>query len=826
MFEPHIPESVTKSLTYWHRSSSRAGNGRSKLQGETRQLYNIEERVSRVTQQVAPHLITLPGFAYKIKTLAEEAGFEVNFIDDRSTLPAIDIPKALSKLRPYQHPAAYTMLKSYGGILACPTGFGKCVNPTTPVLYADGTVRQMGDVEIGHELMGDDSQPRRVLHRIDGNGPMYRITPKNGEPFEVADHHILCLVKSGTCKRDKYPDGNIVEITVEDYLKKSKTFKHRHKLYKVAVAWSEEQVEVDPYWLGVWLGDGNWESPVVTTPDTEVKDAICKYATEIGSKVSVYAGTCKRYAIVTEPGKPNPLRVAMGRYGLLKNKKKHIPKEYLVNSRSVRLQLLAGLLDSDGSLAAGTVFEFSGTNPELVDSVAFLARSLGFRVHQKVRKCYGFGKEVTATRLCISGETQLIPTKVVRKQATARLQKKNPLRTSFTVEPIPEGPYVGVQLDGNHRYLLGDFTVTHNTHTMAGIIRGFSRAELTARNTPLTVVVTPGVDLAKKNAQALEDILGNERDVGLVCTGIRDFSDDVQVITPESLHNIDLKNCGLLLYDEVHTLSSSRADSVMEATHAIRYGFSATPTGRCDGADLVVEGCFGPIVYKKTYQEAVEDGAVVPIEVIWIPTSMPRRWRQFKTRDGTYRNGVWNCGDFHQLTKNILDKIPEDMQTLAVVDKLSHMDNLLQYAPELAYVHGSERDKDLVKLEPKTLKGIPRKKREEIYKLVESGEAMRVVSSGIYRTGVDFPKLAVLLNLAGMQSSIINTQLPGRTGRTSDGKDCAFLIDFWHGWDWNVNKSGKNVPGPLLKDCKAREKVYRALEFSQRSVENLDNLFS
>jgi superfamily II DNA or RNA helicase len=488
MFEPHIPESVTKALTYWHLASEKVGNRRGKLKGETRKLYNIEQRVSRVTQQVAPHLITLPGFAYKIKLLAEAEGFEVNFIDDRSTLPALDIPRALSKLRDYQKPAAYTMLKSYGGILACPTGFGK-------------------------------------------------------------------------------------------------------------------------------------------------------------------------------------------------------------------------------------------------------------------------------------------------------------------------------------------------THTMAGIIRGYPRTELTARNTPLTVVVTPGVDLAKKNAKALEGILGSERDVGLVCTGIRDFSDDVQVITPESLHNINLDDCGLLMYDEVHTLSSSRADAVMMGTHAIRYGFSATPTGRCDGADLVVEGCFGPVVFGMTYQEAVEVGAVVPIKVLWVPTNMPRGWRQYKTRDGSYRNGLWRNWDFHQLTKDVIDHIPADMQMLAVVDKLSHMDNLLQYAPELMYVHGSERDKDLAKLKPKTLAGIPRKKRDEIYNQVEAGKIMRIVSSGIYRTGVDFPKLSVLLNLAGMQSSIINTQLPGRTGRTSDGKECAFLIDFWHGWDWVVDKHGRNKPGPLLKDCRAREKVYRALGFSQTPVDNLNNLF-
>jgi len=829
ILEPIIPHSVIKALTYWHRSlGDRKDGKKGSVAGETRKLYVIEPRVSRVTQQVESHLITLPGFAYKIKSLVEAEGIPVNFIDERSSLPPLNIPEALSKLREYQKPGVYTMLKSYGGILCCPTGWGKCASPSTPVIYVDGTIRKMGDVKVGDVLMGDDSTPREVLNRIEGNGPMYRITPKNGDPFEIADHHILSLVKSGDCKRDKYPDGHIVDITLSDYLSSSATFKHRYKLYKVAVEWPHKDVLVDPYWLGAWLGDGDWSRPTITTPDPEVVEAIDKYASALGAKMTTYPARethpTNSYAIVTEHGSPNPLLTNMRSYGLFLTKEKRIPNDFKVNSREVRLQLLAGLIDSDGSLNEGTDFDFAGTNAGLVEDVAFVARSLGFRVHSTTRLCKGFGKEVTAYRLRITGDTHLIPTRVPRKQAAVRSQKKHPLRTSFTVERIDDGPYVGVQLTGNHRYLFGDFTVTHNTHAMAGILRGFSRDELNARGTPLTVIVTPGTDLAEKNAIALQKVL-DDREVGLVCTGRRDFSDDIQVVTPESTQNIDMASCGLLLYDECHTLSASRADAIMQASKAIRYGFSATPTGRFDGADLVTEGCFGPVVYRRTYQQAVEDGAVVPIYIVWIPVSKPHAWRQFATRDGAYRNAVWKNKEHHKLTKAIFDHIPLDMQAIAVVDKLSHMDGVLQEMPELTYTHGSKNFKDLEDIKPKVIKAVSGDRREKVRRMLETGECMRAIASGIYRVGVDFPKLEVLINLAGMKSSIINTQLPGRTGRSVEGKDASYLIDFWYGWDTIQLENGEVKDGPLLSDCKARQKVYQELGFTQYSTYNLKELF-
>jgi hypothetical protein len=95
---------------------------------------------------------------------------------------------------------------------------------------------------------------------------------------------------------------------------------------------------------------------------------------------------------------------------------------------------------------------------------------LGFAAYcKKVTKSWsykGVKKQGIYNRVIISGDgLHEVPTKVPRKRAEKRLQKKNALLTGINVKPVGKGNYYGFTLDGNNRYLLGDFTVTHNTCT-------------------------------------------------------------------------------------------------------------------------------------------------------------------------------------------------------------------------------------------------------------------------------------------------------------------------------------------------------------------------
>lgn len=365
--------------------------------------------------------------------------------------------RSLNYFHPYLDDLLRGILPHDLVLLTAPTGLGKCLAPETLVLKHDGSVVRADAVRVGDKLMGPDSQPRRVLSLGRGVSPMYRVVPAKGEPWICNNVHVLTLVNTST--------GDVIDIGLDDYLRRSDTFKHTHKLFATAVNFpSREAMPLDPYFLGLWFGDGHkgvgsngLHRVMVSKPDVEVRQACEEMAASFGLQVreDLAEGKCPSYRIVNDLGAGNPLLDMMR---TIVGDAVTVPWRYLVASRRERLAFLAGWLDSDGSLSGGC-FDFAQRRVDYADAVAFLARSLGFRVTRATKMVDG----ETYHRLCISGETSQIPTRIPRKQASPREQKKNALRTSFDVVPIGSGEYAGFTLDGDGRFLLGDFTVTHNT---------------------------------------------------------------------------------------------------------------------------------------------------------------------------------------------------------------------------------------------------------------------------------------------------------------------------------------------------------------------------
>ena len=160
---------------------------------------------------------------------------------------------------------------------------------------------------------------------------------------------------------------------------------------------------------------------------------------------------------------------------------KHIPAIYKYNSRKNQLKLLAGIIDTDGHYdKKGHCYDIVQKNYTLAKDIEFIARCLGFssKVSECKKRCMYKGeyKEGTYYRQQISGNgLEEIPCLISRKKAEPRKQIKNNLYTGITVEPVDQsyysqGPeyqyYYGFEIDGNHRFLLGDHTVTHNTRAI------------------------------------------------------------------------------------------------------------------------------------------------------------------------------------------------------------------------------------------------------------------------------------------------------------------------------------------------------------------------
>ena len=138
------------------------------------------------------------------------------------------------ELRPYQKEASEEAVKFLtddrrkgNGLLVMATG---CHAKGYPIMMSDGSLKNVEDIKVGDKVMGDDGKPRNVLSLHRGEDDMYRIVPKKGEPFVVNGGHILSLYRTR-----RWGGDNIAydEISVRDYLRQNKSYKHLHKLYRL-----------------------------------------------------------------------------------------------------------------------------------------------------------------------------------------------------------------------------------------------------------------------------------------------------------------------------------------------------------------------------------------------------------------------------------------------------------------------------------------------------------------------------------------------------------------------------------------------------------------
>lgn len=370
------------------------------------------------------------------------------------------------------------------GVVMAGTG---CHAKGTNLLMYDGSYKRVEDVVVGDKLMGPDSLPRNVLSLCRGKDKMYEIIPlRRSNSFVVNGKHILSLIKTTS--------EEIINISVEDFLKKSKNFKHLYKLYKsgpIDFNRNDEKLEIPPYILGCMIGDGSLIHNLgFSSKDEECIKEISSYVKNLGLKVNKYRKKntkCNTYTF-TKKGKDvynsyvKNKFIEQFRELNLYNKRsgdKFIPLKYKLSSIQNRLEILAGLLDTDG-YCDKCGFEFVTKSKQLSDDVNFICRSLGLGVHSTIKYNKKYDRNYYKTY--ISGDCSIIPTRLERKRPGIRKQIKRNGVTGFSIKPLKEDDYYGFMLDKDHLYLLDDFTVTHNSGKSMALVHLACQGMLRGRN--------------------------------------------------------------------------------------------------------------------------------------------------------------------------------------------------------------------------------------------------------------------------------------------------------------------------------------------------------
>jgi hypothetical protein len=396
-------------------------------------------------------------------------------------------------------------------------GRRRCLEKGTEILMYDGTTRKIEDIKVNDLVMGDDSTSRTVLETHSGLDKLYKITNKRGDIYKVNSNHILSLIytakknmrdrkdknsyqviwfdktqykltyKTFSYKNknketvylqaktflDKLVDDRNVDIPIKDFLKLSKKYRENLLGYQVPIEFPTKQLPIDPYMIGYWLGDGHQDGLALTSQDSTVLQYFAKNLPKINCHLSYRVSSSYAYGIngIKVKGYKNNINYFLNTLHEYKlTSEKYIPLDYKCNSRENRLKLLAGFIDADGHLGKRHDFEITQCikHEKLIDDIIYLARSLGFSATKHIKQTSwthnGVKKYGEAFRININGKgIDEIPTLIPRKQAHPRKTRVDALVSQIKVEESGEGEYYGIELDGNHRYVLKNFIVTHNS---------------------------------------------------------------------------------------------------------------------------------------------------------------------------------------------------------------------------------------------------------------------------------------------------------------------------------------------------------------------------
>lgn len=368
------------------------------------------------------------------------------------------------------------------------SNYGKCFKKGTKIRMFDLSLKNIEHIVIGDKLLGPDGSSRTITSLANGEEEMFEIQQSNGITYTVNKSHILCLKRKkhrtinyiSLKEKQKHinleNDKEYVNVEVGEYITRSNNWKDGLAGYKAPQGFEEKELLIAPYYFGLWLGDGSHDHSYIHNVDKEVIDYVYDYIETDFPNMKVYCAeqtitgkdlTHKIVCKEQKKGRPysNSLNQLLRHYNVWGNK--HIPDEYLFSSKKQRLQLLAGLLDSDGYLEknAKTTFEFVQKRKKIAWQVYILASSLGF-------KCKFYENEYST--VSISGNTHLIPTKIPRKQAVKRKKKNDTTLSKLSIVSKGIGEYYGFTLsenDPDKKFLLEDFTVVHNTAILTAFAR-------------------------------------------------------------------------------------------------------------------------------------------------------------------------------------------------------------------------------------------------------------------------------------------------------------------------------------------------------------------
>ena len=427
-----------------------------------------------------------------------------------------------------------------GGLIELRCGGGKCLAKGTPVMLSNGKIIPVEDVEMCDELMGDDGTPRKILSLARGRERMYRVSESwiyGKTSYVVNESHILSV------RENPLDPNSVVDMPLRDALKEEQLWGYR---------------------------TGCLDRFASSPPHPEYAER-------------KYKSTLKNYRIIGET-------------------------ENLLNYDALtRRAILAGIVDSDECVCNNNMYILNVVNRVVADRLVYLVRSLGLYANQLecptyITVLFRVNRDIpirSAHKLyrAVHRKNQFSP-KYENAEEDDKYHEFEQLAEAgaypIKIQCVGEDDYYGFEIDGNRRFVLGDFTVTHNTVLTLKIVEQIAKK---------TLILVQRESLADQWVERIQQFIPGAR-IGRI-QGSKVVIEDCDIVLG-MLQSISMKeypdsifsSFGFVVIDEVHHISSevfSRA--LFSVVTKYMLGLSATME-RADRTTYVFKMFLGDIVYE------------------------------------------------------------------------------------------------------------------------------------------------------------------------------------------------------------------------------------
>jgi hypothetical protein len=461
-------------------------------------------------------------------------------------------------------------------------GLGKGLRPDCPVLTPKGFV-PLGSLSVGDNVIGSDGKETKITGVFPrGIQPLYQVTFSD-QSSVVCDSDHLWNVKS---QNDKSRGKDWRTLSTEELSKSNLRYGHdgKSRTWHIPmvdpVRYPKQQLPIDPYFLGVLLGDGSICNNSVSwcKNDAEISERICQVIPDELELVRVDSEErATVWKVVGVKGKPNKVMGYLRDLGLSESRswEKFVPEQYLISDVDDRIALLQGLMDTDGY--AGESPEFTSSSEKLALAVRCIVESLGGTASISIKEhpTYTYKEELRTGRPCyrvVMTLPQFVnPFHLKRKADKYRTASRGLGRWIDSIERCGEGETICIKVEAeNGLFVIDRHIVTHNT------ILQLVWAENIVRETNKPVLILTPLAVASQTAREAEKF-------GIECQVSRDgkATSKIVVTNYERLHYFNPSDYVGAVCDEssaIKHMDAKRTRGITEFMRLLPYRFLCTAT--------------------------------------------------------------------------------------------------------------------------------------------------------------------------------------------------------------------------------------------------------